>query len=76
MSRHRFPPYSAILIVMLAGAGCLAAQAQSQTDNSAQPTQVNSTQNSQDNQDPLKRQLSDKERFKQQKELKQELSET
>ena len=35
-----------------------------------------STQNPQDNQDPLKRQLSDKERFKQQKELKQELSET
>ena len=27
----------------------------------------------QDNQDPLKRQLSDKERFKQQKELKQEI---
>ena len=69
MSRHRFPLYSAVLITLLAGAGGLVAQAQS-------TSQQDSTQSSQDNQDPLKRQLSDKERLRQQKELHQELSET
>ncbi|MGC2639988.1 MAG: GWxTD domain-containing protein [Acidobacteriaceae bacterium] len=69
MSRLRFPLSSALLIAMLAGAGSLVVQAQSNS-------QQDSTQSSQDNQDPLKRQLSDKERLKQQKELHQELSET
>jgi len=54
---------------MLAGAGSLAVQAQST------PQQDSATQ-SQDDQNPLTRQLSDKERLKQQKELHQELSET
>ncbi|HTX42969.1 MAG TPA: GWxTD domain-containing protein [Acidobacteriaceae bacterium] len=40
------------------------------------PSQQDSAQSSQDDQNPLTRQLSDKERFKQQKELKQELSES
>ena len=69
MCRHRFPLYSALLIAMLAGAGSLAVQAQST------PQQDSATQ-SQDDQNPLTRQLSDKERLKQQKELHQELSET
>lgn len=55
---------------MFAGTGSLIARAQ--TTNSQQ----DSTQSAQDNQDPLKRQLSDKERLKQQKELHQELSDT
>jgi GWxTD domain-containing protein len=67
MSRNRFSLQSAILIVMLAGA--VAARAQAQTPTQAQ----DSAQGSQDNQDPLKRQLSDKERFKQQKQLRQEI---
>jgi GWxTD domain-containing protein len=69
MSRNRFSLQSAILIVMLAGAGAVAARAQAQTPTQAQ----DSAQGSQDNQDPLKRQLSDKERFKQQKQLRQEI---
>jgi GWxTD domain-containing protein len=69
MYRHRFPLHSAILIAMLAGAGSLTAQAQTQN-------QDNSAQSAQDTQDPLKRPLSDKERFKQQKQLHQELSDT
>ncbi|HEV2278126.1 MAG TPA: GWxTD domain-containing protein [Acidobacteriaceae bacterium] len=68
MHRHRFPVSSAILIALLAGAGSLTVKAQSDNQQS--------TANSQDNQDPLKRQLSDKERFKQQKELHRELSES
>ena len=54
---------------MLAGAGSLAVQAQS-------TSQQDSATQSQDDQNPLTRQLSDKERLKQQKELHQELSET
>ena len=75
MSGNRFSLYSAILIALLAGAGTVAAhaQAQSQSQDSTQSSAQSSTQSSQDNQDPLKRRLSDKERFKQQKELKQEL---
>jgi GWxTD domain-containing protein len=57
---------------MLAGAGSRSLQAQAQ--QSTPPD--TSTQTQQDNQNPLTRPLSDKERFKQQKELKQELSET
>lgn len=62
---------------MLAGAGCVAVHAQSSPSqqDSTQPQQ-NSTQGSQDDQNPLTRKLSDKERFKQQKELRQELSES
>src|SRR5579875_332082 len=64
MFSNRFTLPSALLIAMLAGAGTTFVHAQSQQD---------SAQASQDNQDPLKRQLSDKERFKQQKELRNEL---
>ncbi len=75
MFRNRFSLSSAILIVLLAGAGGLKVRAQSQSpsqpqQDSTQATQENASENStQDNQDPLKRKLSDKERFKQQKEL-------
>jgi len=70
MSRNRFCLYSSVLIALLAGAGSVTVHAQAQSPQD--PAQ--SAQGSQDqNQDPLKRQLSDKERFKQQKELKQEL---
>jgi len=72
MSGIRFSLHSAILMAMLAGAGSVAALAQSQAPAST-PSAQDSTQNQQDNQDPLKRQLSDKERFKQQKELRQEI---
>ncbi|MGB6159859.1 MAG: GWxTD domain-containing protein, partial [Acidobacteriaceae bacterium] len=72
MSGNRFSLCSAILIALLAGAGSVAVHAQSQAPSST-PNAQDSTQNQQDNQDPLKRQLSDKERFKQQKELKQEI---
>jgi GWxTD domain-containing protein len=58
---------------MLAGAGILSLRVQAQ-QTSTPPDSTAQTQ--QDNQDPLKRQLSDKERFKQQKELHQELSDT
>jgi GWxTD domain-containing protein len=65
---------------MLAGAGIQVAHAgvhasEDQADQ-AQSSQDSQAQSSQDNQDPLHRKLSDKERFKQQKELKQELSKT
>lgn len=66
MSRNRFPLHSAILIALLAGSGAFALHARAQSSQ-------DSAQNSQDSQDPLTRQLPDKERFKQQKELKQEL---
>src|SRR5579875_1143088 len=68
MSRNHFSLHSAVLIALLAGAGTSFVHAQNQQD-SAQASQ-------QDNQDPLKRQLSDKERFKQQKELRSEISKT
>jgi len=62
---------------MLAGAGCLGVRAQNQAPTTAQgqaPGQgQGAAQGSQDTQDPLKRQLPDKERFKQQKELHHEL---
>jgi GWxTD domain-containing protein len=87
MYRHRFSLFSAILIATLAGAGTVSVRAQAaQPSTSAQPGSTQSSpassapatapQTQQDNQDPLKRQLSDKERFKQQKALHQELSET
>jgi GWxTD domain-containing protein len=71
MCRRRFALLFAILIAMLAGPGSQRLRAQ---QTSAQPDATTQTQ--QDNQNPLNRPLSDKERFKQQKELKQELSET
>ncbi len=62
---------------MLAGAGCLGVRAQNQAPTSTQgqaTSQVQgAAQGSQETQDPLKRQLPDKERFKQQKELHHEL---
>jgi GWxTD domain-containing protein len=77
MSRNRFCLSSAILIAMLAGAGCLGVRAQNQAPTSTQgqaTSQVQgAAQGSQETQDPLKRQLPDKERFKQQKELHHEL---
>jgi GWxTD domain-containing protein len=76
MFRHRFSLHSAILIAMLAGAGSLAVQAQSSSQQDAAQSAQGAAQSAQDNQDPLKRQLSDKERLKQQKELHQELSDT
>jgi GWxTD domain-containing protein len=73
MSRNRFSLQSAILIVLLAAAGAVVARAQSPAQNPTQSPAQDSTQGSQDTQDPLKRQLSDKERFKQQKQLRQEI---
>jgi GWxTD domain-containing protein len=70
MTGHRFSLHNAILIALLAGAGSVAVHAQSQAST---PSAQDSTQSTQDNQDPLKRQLPDKERFKQQKELHHEL---
>jgi len=70
MTGHRFSLHTAILIALLAGAGSVAVHAQSQAST---PGAQDSTQTTQDNQDPLKRQLPDKERFKQQKELHHEL---
>jgi GWxTD domain-containing protein len=60
------------MIAFLAGAGRVVVHAQSASQDSGQSSQ-DSTQSSQETQDPLKRQLSDKERFKQQKELHHEL---
>ena len=61
-------------MTMMAGTACVAVHAQTQppapVPDSAQSSQGS---NGQDNQDPLKRQLSDKERFRQQKELHHEL---
>ncbi|HEX3663584.1 MAG TPA: GWxTD domain-containing protein [Acidobacteriaceae bacterium] len=79
MRRNRFSLPSTILIALLAGAGIQTAHARvhaSQDQDQAQNSQDGQAQSSQDNQDPLHRKLSDKERFKQQKELKQELSKT
>lgn len=79
MYRHRSPFQFAILIAMLAGAGCVAVHASPRHHEDSAQNSQDQTQSSaaaQDNQDPLKRKLSDKERFKQQKELRQELSET
>jgi len=81
MFRNRFSLPSAILIVFFASAGGLKVRAQSQSQSqpqqdSTQASQQNASDDVQDNQNPLKRKLSDKERFKQQKELKQELSTT
>jgi GWxTD domain-containing protein len=75
MYRRRFALLSAILIATLAGTGSRGLRAQT-PQTSAPADSSAQTQTQQDNQDPLKRQLSDKERFKQQKELHQELSET
>jgi GWxTD domain-containing protein len=69
---NRFCLSAAIVIASLASAGCVAVHAQSQATATAQSS-GDAAQNSQENQDPLKRQLSDKERFKQQKELHHEL---
>lgn len=65
MSRIRSSLFSVLLIAFLAGAGCAVLQAQNQDSQQTPPGQ-----------NPLTRKLSDKERFKQQKELHQELSET
>lgn len=74
MCGNRFSLQFAFLIVMLAGAGCVAVHAQTQSSAPAQDSaQSSQGSNGQDNQDPLKRQLSDKERFRQQKELHHEL---
>ncbi len=69
MSWNRFCLPSAILITLLAGAGTAKIHAQNPDQNQSQ----DSTQSSQDQQNPLKRRLTDKERFKQQKELHSEL---
>jgi GWxTD domain-containing protein len=68
MSRHRFSLFSFFLMAVVASGGILTVRAQAQQDTTSPSAQ--------DQQDPLKRQLSDKERLKQQKELHQELSET
>src|SRR5580658_4644475 len=68
MSRHRFSLFSFFLVAVVASGGILTVRAQAQQDTTSPSAQ--------DQQDPLKRQLSDKERLKQQKELHQELSET
>lgn len=65
MSRHRSSLLSVFLIALLAGAGCAVVQAQSDQNQQTPPGQ-----------NPLTRPLSSKERFKQQKGLHQELSET
>ncbi len=65
MSRHRSSLLTAFLIALLASAGTAVSRAQSQDSQQTPPGQ-----------NPLTRKLSDKERFKQQKELHQELSET
>jgi GWxTD domain-containing protein len=77
MSRKQFPFYSAILIAMLAGAGSEAAGAQSPGQSPVQSQAQNQGQDaaqaSQDAQDPLKRQLTDKQRRDQQKQLRNEI---
>src|SRR5271169_7232476 len=65
MSKGRFSFILAVAFGTLAAIPCLQGQQPAQTGSQAAPDSQN--------QDPLKRQLSDKERFKQQKELKQEL---
>ena len=77
MRRNRFSLPSTILIAVLAGAGVQAAQAHGQSSqDQAQSAQDGQAQSTQDNQDPLKRPLSDKERIKQQHELRQEIGKT
>src|ERR1700728_1495273 len=77
MSRKQFPLYSAILIAMLAGAGSEAAGAQtpgqSPVQSQAQNQGQDAAQASKDAQDPLKRQLTDKQRRDQQKQLRNEI---
>ena len=65
MSKGRFSFILAVGFGTLGAIPCVQGQQAAQTDAQAAPDSQN--------QDPLKRQLSDKERFKQQKELKQEL---
>lgn len=65
MQRGRFTLILAIVLSAAACVPCAHAKAQKSDDNSQATTP--------DNQNPLTRKLSDKERFKQQKELKQEL---
>ncbi|MGA7521607.1 MAG: GWxTD domain-containing protein [Acidobacteriaceae bacterium] len=81
MRRNRFFLPSTLLIALLAGTGVQAAHAwghaaQDQAQSSQDNQDPNQAQSSQDDQNPLHRKLSDKERYKQQKELKQELSKT
>jgi len=76
MCRHRFSLPSTLLIALLAGTGIQAAHARVHASQDEAQSSQDQSQSSQDNQDPLHRKLSDKERFKQQKELKQELSKT
>jgi GWxTD domain-containing protein len=72
MSRNRFCVYSPVLIALLA-AGAVSPRAHAQSGTPTPQAAPDQNQQQQDQQDPLKRQLSDKERFKQQKELRQEL---
>jgi len=65
MSRHRSALLAVLLTASLAAAGSSVARAQNQDSQQTPPGQ-----------NPLTRKLSSKERFKQQKELHQELSET
>jgi GWxTD domain-containing protein len=68
MSKDRFPLIFALALGSMVGIPYVQGQ-QAQS----QPAPSTTTQTPPDTQDPLKRQVSDKERFKQQKELKQEL---
>jgi GWxTD domain-containing protein len=68
MSRHRSSLLTVLLIALLAGAGSTVVQAQPQQNQDSEQTPPG--------QNPLTRKLSDKERFRQQKELHHELSET
>jgi GWxTD domain-containing protein len=67
MSKDRFPLIFALALGSMGIPYVHGQQAQSQ------PAPSTTTQTTPDTQEPLKRQLSDKERFKQQKDLKQEL---
>ncbi|HTV82828.1 MAG TPA: GWxTD domain-containing protein [Acidobacteriaceae bacterium] len=69
MSRHRSSLLSVLIIAMLTGAGAAVVQAQP-------PHQNQDSDQTLPGQNPLTRKLSSKERFKQQKELRNELSET
>jgi GWxTD domain-containing protein len=81
MFKGRFPVFLAIFFGVITTTLAQQAQTTSQNQNvpDSQPQLKqrsdipDNTANPTDSQDPLKRQLSDKERFKQQKELKQEL---
>jgi GWxTD domain-containing protein len=77
MCRYRLSLQFPILIAMLAGAGCVGLHAQPRRHRDSRPRQETSQASDSQNQvNPLKRKLSAKERFKQQKELKSELSAT